>query len=110
MFERVARLSDILSDTPYTAKLSDGTSLCLVRTGGELFALVDRCSHRDFTLSDGEVVEPFILECPWHGARFDVRSGCAIKGPAEESVEIFATRVKGDEVLVERISSGVTHD
>ena len=105
MFEPVARLSDIPSDIPHAAQLSDGTRLCLVRSHGQVFALLDRCPHRDFGLSGGDLVEPFILECPWHGARFDVRSGCMVKGPAEEGVETFTTLLKGDDVLVERNSA-----
>jgi len=43
--------------------------------GGELFAIGDTCTHEDFSLSDGEIIEDHEVECALHGSRFDLRSG-----------------------------------
>ena len=48
----------------------------------ELFAIGDTCTHEEFSLSDGEMVDEFTIECPLHGARYDVRSGRALCLPA----------------------------
>ena len=99
-FERVARLSDIEAHFPLAVTLGDGTRLCLVRDGEQAYAVLDRCPHRDFALSSGDVVAPCILECPWHGARFDVRTGSVVQGPATDALERFAVRVVDGEVWI----------
>lgn len=59
----------------------EGVAVALVRHGGELFALADRCTHRGGPLSDGKLVEG-CLECPWHGSRFALADGGVVRGPA----------------------------
>lgn len=48
---------------------------------GEPAALVDRCPHRNARLSDGRVHEG-VLECLYHGWRFD-RSGACVEAPQQ---------------------------
>ena len=43
--------------------------------GGQLFAVGGRCSHMFARLSKG-TLEGTLLECPWHGTKFDVTDGC----------------------------------
>jgi nitrite reductase/ring-hydroxylating ferredoxin subunit len=50
-------------------------------SGGEPFAVSNRCRHLFASLGNGRVVENGCLECPWHGARYDVRSGKMTRGP-----------------------------
>lgn len=100
MWERVAKLSDVPTDYPLAISLVDGRRLCLVRVHDEVFAVEDRCPHRDFPLSGGDVQDG-CLECPFHGARFDVRTGHCISGPSEgDSVAVFAVMQVNGVVLV----------
>lgn len=46
--------------------------------GGQLFALGGRCSHMFARLGKG-TLNGTVLECPWHGAQFDVTDGCVAK-------------------------------
>lgn len=81
-WERVAHVDEVPSDIPLAITLVDGRRLCLVKLQHEVYAVEDRCPHRDFPLSGGDVVAGH-LECPWHGARFDLRTGQCTQGPAE---------------------------
>ncbi|MEO7522154.1 MAG: Rieske (2Fe-2S) protein [Gemmatimonas sp.] len=99
-YQRAARLSDISSGLPLGVTLPDGSRVCLVRDGERVYAMADRCPHREFALSSGDLVAPCILECPWHGARFDVRSGRMVQGPATDGLTMFSVRLAGDEVFV----------
>ena len=58
-------------------------AIVVVNLDGELYALEDRCTHEEFELSMG-TFDPHegSIECLLHGARFDVRSGNALCGPA----------------------------
>ena len=72
--QRAARLADLATGLPLAVTLPDGQRICLVKDGERIFAIADRCTHKDFALSGGDLVAPCVLECPWHGARFDVRT------------------------------------
>ena len=101
MTHLVAKLSDIPRDGLLAATLDDGTPVCLVRHDGTVFALLDRCTHADYSLSAGELLPDGTLQCLWHGARFDCRSGAVRQGPATDPVATFAVRVEGESVYVE---------
>jgi 3-phenylpropionate/trans-cinnamate dioxygenase ferredoxin subunit len=104
-FDRVASLGDLPEGTPVAVQLSSGQGLCLVRVQGEVYAFEDRCSHADFPLSDGEMVDDHAIECPLHGAQFDVRTGEAIEAPAKESLELYEVKLEDGDVLVRRSES-----
>jgi len=76
-----------------------GTPVAIVRSGGEIFALHDVCSHDELPLSDGEIHDRKI-ECPAHGSCFDLRTGAVTRWPARDPVRTFEARIDGDDVLV----------
>jgi 3-phenylpropionate/trans-cinnamate dioxygenase ferredoxin subunit len=73
--------------------------VAIVRTGGELFAIRDVCSHAEIPLSEGDIDETTI-ECWLHGSRFDLRTGRPTGLPATKPVPVYETRLDGDDVLV----------
>ncbi|MCE2900890.1 MAG: Rieske (2Fe-2S) protein [Gemmatimonas sp.] len=99
-FVRVARIHEVEPGLPLGVILDDGRRICLVRDGETIHAVEDRCPHRDFALSGGDVVAPCVVECPWHGARFDVRTGAVLQGPATDALATFVVRLADGEVLV----------
>jgi nitrite reductase/ring-hydroxylating ferredoxin subunit len=98
---RAAALSEVEEGAALGVEVA-GTKLVLVRAEGEIYALADNCSHRDFPLSLGEVdAEACTVTCEWHGAAFDLRTGTATCPPATRPVPAYAVRVEGSDVLVE---------
>lgn len=89
----VARLAEVVAGYPLAVTLADGTAVCLVRDGDAVYAVEDRCPHRDFPLSGGDVVSPCVLECSWHGARFDARTGACLAGPATDAIATWPVTV-----------------
>ncbi|HZD05012.1 MAG TPA: non-heme iron oxygenase ferredoxin subunit, partial [Longimicrobiales bacterium] len=65
-----------------------GERIVLANVDGDYYALLDRCSHQDYPLSDGDL-EGDRLECLYHGARFDVCNGRAVQLPAIRPVKTF---------------------
>lgn len=75
--------------------------IALIRFADALYAIGDECSHADFSLSDGEL-EPddCTVECPKHGALFDVRSGEPETLPALRPVPVYDVEVDDGVVYV----------
>lgn len=94
---RVAPAADVGSCAHYTV---GGEDVVLVAWDGEIFALEDRCSHEDYPLSDGEVANG-VIECVYHGARFDLRTGAAKSLPAVKPVRTFPVEIRDDDVYID---------
>ena len=75
-------------------------AVVLVNVEGDFYALLDRCSHQDFPLSDGELTGDR-LECIYHGAKFDVCTGRAMQLPAIRPVKTFPVDVRDGDVFLE---------
>lgn len=78
----------------------DGRRIAVCRVDGQYYAIDDLCSHDGGPLDQGEVRD-LEIECPRHGARFDVRSGRALCLPAVRPIKTYPTRLAGDAVEVE---------
>jgi 3-phenylpropionate/trans-cinnamate dioxygenase ferredoxin component len=76
--------------------------LAAVRIGEDYFVVGDRCSHEDYSLSEGEVLEDECeIECWKHGSTFDLRTGSPCSLPATKPVPVYQAKVVGDDVFVE---------
>lgn len=64
----------VVENTPHGA-------LAVGLSGGEPFAVSNRCRHLFASLGAGQVGDDGCLECPWHGARYDVNTGKMTRGP-----------------------------
>ena len=100
VFEAVARLHDLPEQSLTPVVLSTGEKVCLIRTTVGICALADRCSHRDFPLSAGEVTSSGLVECAWHGAQFDPVSGVMLTGPGGDDVKTYTVRIDADTILI----------
>jgi len=71
----------------------------LANVDGTVYAMLDRCSHEDLPLSDGEV-EGDVLVCQYHGARFDLATGAPKGLPAVKPVKSFPVEVREDGIYL----------
>jgi len=69
-----------------------GLGVVLVRKGGHVHALADRCSHRGCALHEGTLDGDTIV-CPCHGSTFGL-DGSLLKGPATSPQPSFEARVR----------------
>ena len=73
--------------------------LGVYRIDGRYWCIEDRCSHDDGPLCEGDR-DGYEVECPRHGARFDLRTGRVLSPPATEDVEAFPVVVRDGDVFV----------
>jgi len=97
-FVPVARVSDIQPGRLRRAELN-GRLICLANVDGAIYAVDDDCTHICTPLSQG-TLEGATLTCPLHLARFDVRTGRVLRGPARDNLRAYAVRIVGEAVLV----------
>lgn len=98
---RVCDLSEVAVDSAARFDVDD-LRVAIIRIGDDLYAIGDECSHADFSLADGEL-EPddCTIECPKHGAVFDVVTGEPQTLPAVRPVPVYTVMVENDVVFVE---------
>jgi nitrite reductase/ring-hydroxylating ferredoxin subunit len=73
---------------------SDGTRICLVNVDGAIHAVSDVCTHQEFAMSDGALLPGGVIECAWHGAQFDCRTGKVKRYPATEPLPVYEVTVE----------------
>ncbi len=95
----VAQADAILEGTA-TVVEADGRRMALCNTSEGFYAIDDICTHDGGSLDQG-TLEGYAIECPRHGARFDVRTGKVLALPAARPVRTYPTRVKAGSVEVE---------
>ena len=95
-FVKVGKVADV---PPGTAKVYEAgdRSVAVCNVEGALYAVDDVCTHDEGSLDQGEL-DGFEIECPRHGARFDVRTGEVTGLPAVVPIDTFGVRVEGDDI------------
>ena len=76
-----------------------GERIAVFRIDNTVFALADRCSHAEASLAEGEVIDTGV-ECPRHGAEFDLRTGVPQSLPATRPVAVYPARVEDGDVYL----------
>lgn len=97
-FVRVAKASDLEPGKCMRVDVA-GHKIALYNVDGEVYATDDTCSHAEASLSQG-CLRGDEIECPMHGARFNVKTGQALCLPAWAPVDTFAVKVEDGEIKV----------
>ena len=98
-YVKVGKLADVAPGTARVYEVSD-RFIAVCNVDGRLYAIDDVCTHDGGSLDQG-VLEGYEIECPRHGARFDVRSGEVTVEPAVIPVDTFHVRLVGDDIEIE---------
>lgn len=98
-FVKVATKSEISESSAKLIEIGN-KRIALFNLAGQFFAIDDTCPHADGPLNEGEI-EGEEVECPWHGSRFNIKTGEVTAAPAGENVSRYNVRVTGDDLEVE---------
>ena len=76
-----------------------GRTVMVYNLAGTFYATQGLCPHEDLPLEGGRCIE-HVIECPWHGSRFNIGTGKVLTTPAEAGLRTYPVRVEGETVVV----------
>ena len=97
-YVKVATAADVPPGKAIRVEVGD-EPIAIFNVDGEFYAIGDTCSHEEASLSEGDVFGTCV-ECPLHGAEFDLKTGKARTLPAVTPVASYRVRLEGDAILV----------
>ena len=99
-FVKVGESKDI---GPSSMKAVDvnGEKVCIINIEGKYYAIGNVCTHMGGPLNEG-TLEGIEVQCPWHGSKFDVRTGEPTKPPARQAVSSYEVKIQDDNILVRK--------
>lgn len=98
-FTRVMDAADVLEGHPVMVAVGQ-EEIALFRVKDAFYAIDDLCSHAEASLAEGDQYQ-YIIECPRHGGRFDIRTGKAKHFPAISPVRTFPVKVEDGALFVD---------
>jgi len=98
-YARVCAIDDIPNGTVKAFTIGEH-SILIANRDGEFHAIANTCSHDGGDLGDGKLVDGQV-ECPRHGARFDIKTGEAVRMPAVVGVDRYDVKAEDGTILVE---------
>jgi len=97
---QVAEVKDIPPGTMLGTEVG-GEKILVANMGGEFYAMRSVCNHVGGPLEKGKLAGNLVT-CPWHGSKWDVKTGKLIEFPAPLPPEpVYKTVVEGDKILVD---------
>ncbi|OLB68631.1 hypothetical protein AUI06_10490 [archaeon 13_2_20CM_2_52_21] len=97
-YVRVASTSEIPADKMKAVQYKS-QQICLANIKGKFYAIKNTCTHLGGPLAQGKL-EDHIVECPWHGSRFDLTTGEVRRGPAQTPEPVYEVKVEGTSILI----------
>jgi 3-phenylpropionate/trans-cinnamate dioxygenase ferredoxin subunit len=99
--QRLCRVDDVAPGASMRFDVGKAR-ICLVRIDDDFYAIGDKCSHADFSLSEGEIwPDEKEIECWKHGSTFSLVTGEPQSLPATLPVPVYRVRVENGEVYVD---------
>lgn len=98
-FIAVARLAEVPAG--WVLKVRVGRrEVALANCQGTIIALDNACTHAGGPLGDSRLRDGYLLECPWHGAAFDARTGLVRHGPARKPLPSHPVKVEAGVIMI----------
>ena len=102
-WEKVAKISDFPKSNLISVK-TKGKEICLIKSGDDVYAISDICTHEECELHDGFIEgDGKILQCSCHGARYEFATGKVQEDTpwATEDLKTYKTKIENEEIFVD---------
>ncbi len=97
---RVCAVGAVNPGQPSKFEIEGVGDLAVYVVDGKYFATDDLCTHSTASLTDDGELEGFVIECTWHGGKFDIRTGEVLTMPCTVPLKTYPVTVEGDDILV----------
>ena len=97
-FVRVASVDEVPPGEMKIVEV-DGEEVVVANLGGQFVAFSNACTHRGGPLGEGILTDD-VVECPFHGGQFNVRTGEVVSEPPSEPIRTYQVQVDGDDIKV----------
>lgn len=74
--------------------------ILVINLSGKYYAISNKCTHANASLMAGRICKDTQIECPWHGARFDIATGEVKSLPAPIALKTYKLEVEDDEIYL----------
>lgn len=91
--------NDLIKGMMKTVRVGE-KAIAFANIDGEIFAIDDRCSHKECSLGTEGALDGNVVICGCHGAKFDMSSGKVMSLPAVINVRSYAVKIENGDVLV----------
>ncbi|MEM3369713.1 MAG: non-heme iron oxygenase ferredoxin subunit [Candidatus Micrarchaeia archaeon] len=82
----------------------DGRKIAIYNISGKIYAADAECTHMKGPLCKGRTIieegKPYV-QCPWHGAVFDLETGKPMSGPAKNPIKIYKIKIEQEDIYLE---------
>ncbi len=97
-FQRMADVSEVPPGTIKIAKFME-QEISIANVGGQFYAFPNKCTHLGGPVGRGKLTV-YVVQCPWHGSKFDVRTGAVVGPPAQTPLKTFMVKVENNSIWV----------
>ena len=98
VFERIARADELAENAQRLVSVG-GKTLLLCKSDAQVFVVQNRCTHDHEQLAGG-LMRKCTIVCPYHGARFSLKTGLPFGPPAFEPIDTYPVRIVDGHVEV----------
>jgi 3-phenylpropionate/trans-cinnamate dioxygenase ferredoxin subunit len=98
-YVKVASTGEILDGQRKLIDFEEVT-VALFNVDGRYYCIEDVCTHDGGPVAEGEL-DGYSIECPRHGALFDIRDGRVLSMPAVVPVPKYEVRIEGEDIFIE---------
>jgi len=96
---QICKVDDVAPGASLRVELEGLPPLAVFNVDGGFYVINDTCSHGEASLCEGEI-EDGQVECPWHNAKFCIKSGKALTFPAVEPQRTYIVAVEDGAVFL----------
>ena len=100
-FVKVAETKDIQPSKMVAIEV-DGEKVCVANVEGKYYAIGNVCTHMGGPLAEGKL-EGNVVQCPWHGSRFDITTGKVLRPPAVREEPTYEVKVEDNNTILVRL-------
>ncbi|MEM4589733.1 MAG: non-heme iron oxygenase ferredoxin subunit [Candidatus Micrarchaeia archaeon] len=100
------KIGNVNEITPNGCKVFevDGRKIAVYNISGKIYAADAECTHMKGPLCKGRIIsqegKPYV-QCPWHGAVFDLETGQPMSGPAKNPIKIYKIKIEQEDIYLE---------